>query len=126
METLWGEIVPVPEENLRIVSGGEELEGGWRVDYTPGHASHHVSYLHEPTGTVFAGDTAGVRIGPGPVVPPTPPPDIDLDAWRRSIDLIESWRPERVAVTHFGAYDDVGAHLAELRERLAQVAEWAA
>jgi glyoxylase-like metal-dependent hydrolase (beta-lactamase superfamily II) len=125
MDRLWGAIVPVPEERLRVLPSTDQTIGDWRVAYTPGHASHHVSYLHEPTGTAFAGDTAGVRIGDGPVIPPTPPPDIDLDAWARSLDLIEDWQPERVAVTHFGAHEDVGAHLAEMRERLATAVEWA-
>jgi glyoxylase-like metal-dependent hydrolase (beta-lactamase superfamily II) len=126
MERLWGEIVPVPRDRLRVFgSGAEETAGDWRVAYTPGHASHHVAYLHEPSRTAFCGDVAGVRIGGGPVLAPTPPPDIDLDAWRRSIDLVEAWRPERLAVTHFGAFEDAAAHLAGLREMLATSAAWA-
>jgi glyoxylase-like metal-dependent hydrolase (beta-lactamase superfamily II) len=126
MDRLWGEIVPVPRDRLRVFgSDGEERVGDWRIAYTPGHASHHVSYLHAPTATVFAGDTAGVRIGSGPVLPPTPPPDIDLEQWARSIDLIAAWRPDRVAVTHFGAFDEVDRHLGELRDRLRDAAEWA-
>ena len=125
MERLWGEIVPVPSERLRILGSDEQRIGDWRVAYTPGHASHHVSYLHEPTGTAFTGDTAGVRIGGGPVLPPTPPPDIDLELWPRSLDLIAGWGPERLAVTHYGAFDEVGSHLAALREALAQMAQWA-
>jgi len=117
MARLWGDIVPVPAENVRILQGGEQ-QGGWRVAYTPGHAQHHVSYLHEDTGTVFAGDVAGVRIDGGPILPPTPPPDIDLEAWRASLDAIEAWAPERLAVTHFGTYADVDAHLGELRESI--------
>ena len=117
MARLWGEIVPVPPENVRILQGGEQ-RGGWRVAYTPGHAQHHVSYLHEDTGTVFAGDVAGVRIDGGPILPPTPPPDIDLEAWRASLDVIEAWGPECLAVTHFGIYADVDAHLGELRESI--------
>jgi glyoxylase-like metal-dependent hydrolase (beta-lactamase superfamily II) len=126
MERLWGEIVPVPQENLKILTGGESL-GDWRVAYTPGHASHHVSYLHEPTGTAFTGDTAGVRIPPdGPIMAPTPPPDIDLEAWPRSIDAIAAWRPERLAVTHFGLWEgDVPEHLAALREQLDRQVVWA-
>jgi glyoxylase-like metal-dependent hydrolase (beta-lactamase superfamily II) len=115
----------VPEQNLRVLSGGESI-GPWRVAYTPGHASHHVSYLHEPTGTAFTGDTAGVRIPTsGVVLAPTPPPDIDLEAWPRSMQLIADWRPERLAVTHFGVWDDVDAQLGELREMLARMTEWA-
>jgi glyoxylase-like metal-dependent hydrolase (beta-lactamase superfamily II) len=125
MDRLWGDIVPVPERNLRVLRGGETI-GDWRVEYTPGHASHHVSYLHEPTGTAFTGDTAGVRIPTsGVVLAPTPPPDIDLEAWPRSIDLIAGWRPERLAVTHFGAWEDVDEHLAALREMLERMASWA-
>ncbi len=117
MARLWGDMVPVPAENVRILQGGER-QGGWRVAYTPGHAQHHVSYLHEETGTVFTGDVAGVRIDGGPILPPTPPPDIDLEAWRASLDVLEDWAPERLAVTHFGIYEDVGEHLDELRDSI--------
>jgi glyoxylase-like metal-dependent hydrolase (beta-lactamase superfamily II) len=117
MGQLWGEVLPVPRERIRVLAGGETL-GPFRVAYTPGHASHHVSYLHEPTARAFTGDVTGVRIGRGHVLAPTPPPDIDLEAWRASLDLIERWSPRSLAVTHFGAYDDVAEHLAELREQL--------
>ena len=123
MDRLWGEIAPVPRENLHVLSGDEEEIGPWRVAYTPGHASHHVSYLHTPTATLFPGDTAGVRIpAEGPVFAPTPPPDIDFTAWHRSLDLLESWRPERVAVTHFGVWDDPAVQLAECRATLDRMA----
>jgi glyoxylase-like metal-dependent hydrolase (beta-lactamase superfamily II) len=119
---LWGEVVPVPEANLHVLTGGETVLGDYRVEYTPGHASHHVSYLHEPTGTAFVGDVAGVRIPPsGYVMAPTPPPDIDVEAWERSLDLIERWEPEALALTHFGRVDDVAPHLAGARERLHEV-----
>jgi glyoxylase-like metal-dependent hydrolase (beta-lactamase superfamily II) len=124
MERLWGEVLPVPAERIRVLRGGESL-GPFHVAYTPGHASHHVSYLHEPTGRAFTGDVTGVRIGEGPVLAPTPPPDIDLDAWRASLDLIESWRPSSIAVTHFGSQDQVGQHLADLREQLERAAAMA-
>jgi len=117
MDRLWGEVSPVPEERMRVLRGGERV-ADMRVAYTPGHASHHVAYLHEASGYAFAGDVAGVRIGTGPVLAPTPPPDIDLDAWRASISLLEDWAPRRLVPTHFGAYEDVAAHLAELREEL--------
>ncbi|HEY2572069.1 MAG TPA: hypothetical protein VGI27_11370, partial [Solirubrobacteraceae bacterium] len=87
---------------------------------------HHVSYLHEPTRRAFTGDVAGVRIGDGPLLAPTPPPDIDLQAWRASLDTIEAWRPSSLAVTHFGAFDDVAEHLAALRAHLDEVEAWAA
>jgi glyoxylase-like metal-dependent hydrolase (beta-lactamase superfamily II) len=94
-----------------------------RVAYTPGHASHHVCYLHEDSGTAFVGDVAAVRIpGSDLVVPPTPPPDIDLEAWEDSIGIVESWRPERLALTHFGPVEEPAQHLAVVRERLREEA----
>ena len=124
MGRLWGEVLPVPAERVRVLRGGESL-GDFRVGYTPGHASHHVSYLHEPSGYAFTGDVTGVRIDGACVLAPTPPPDIDVRAWRASLELIEAWRPRRLAVTHFGAYDDVEAHVAALREQLARAQELA-
>ncbi|HWM55035.1 MAG TPA: MBL fold metallo-hydrolase [Solirubrobacterales bacterium] len=125
MERLWGEIVPVPEENVRPLSGGERMLG-MRVAYTPGHASHHVSYLHEESGTAFVGDVAAVRIPPsGLIVPPTPPPDIDIETWQDSIGIVEGWAPERLALTHFGQVDEPAAHLAQVRERLREEADLA-
>jgi glyoxylase-like metal-dependent hydrolase (beta-lactamase superfamily II) len=121
MEQLWGEMVPVPEANLHVLSGGETVRDDFEVAYTPGHASHHVSYLHE--GTAFVGDTAGVRITPDSLtIPPTPPPDIDLEAWHRSVGVIRAWAPGRLAFTHFGSAEDVGAQLDDLERRLD---EWA-
>jgi glyoxylase-like metal-dependent hydrolase (beta-lactamase superfamily II) len=116
-DRLWGEVVPVPEGSLRVLTGGERIEG-FRVEYTPGHASHHVCYLHEDTGTAFVGDVGGVRIAGGPTLPPTPPPDIDLEAWQASLDLVAGWAASRLACTHFGAYGDVSAQLDEVRAGL--------
>lgn len=125
METLWGEIVPIPEANVKPLAGGEDVLG-MRVAYTPGHASHHVCYLHEGTGTAFVGDVAAVRILPSElIVPPTPPPDIDVERWIESIEIVESWRPERLALTHFGAVDDPTRHLEHVRERLREEAQLA-
>jgi len=122
MERRWGEVLPVPAERLHVLVGGERV-GAFRVAYTPGHASHHVSYLHEPSGYAFTGDVTGVRIDGACVLAPTPPPDIDLEAWRASLELIESWRANRVAITHFGSYGDVDDHLLALRDELARVQE---
>ncbi len=122
---LWGEVVPIPEANLRVVRGGESQDG-WDVAYTPGHASHHVSYRHRGSGWVFAGDTAGVRLPPGALLlAPTPPPEFDLEAWRSSLDTIEAWEPQALAVTHFGEYMDVAEHLDRLREALTRWTELA-
>jgi glyoxylase-like metal-dependent hydrolase (beta-lactamase superfamily II) len=125
MGELWGEIVPVPASNVKVLSGDETVLG-MRVAYTPGHASHHVCYLHEESGTAFTGDVAAVRIPPSNlVVPPTPPPDIDVESWERSIGIVEAWCPERLALTHFGAVEDPADHLATVRERLRQEAQLA-
>jgi glyoxylase-like metal-dependent hydrolase (beta-lactamase superfamily II) len=124
MQRLWGEVLPVPAERVRALSGGETI-GGLRVAYTPGHASHHVSYLHEPSGRAFTGDVTGVRIDGACVLAPTPPPDIDVRAWGDSLELIRSWRPRSLAVTHFGEYEDVEAQLAAVSEQLRRQQELA-
>jgi glyoxylase-like metal-dependent hydrolase (beta-lactamase superfamily II) len=123
MQRLWGEIVPVPEANVKVLSGGETVRG-MRVAYTPGHASHHVCYLHEDSGTAFVGDVAACRIPPSQLImPPTPPPDIDVEVWEESLDLVASWSPRRLALTHFGAVeDDVPGYLDMARSRLRQEA----
>ena len=114
-DDLWGELVPVPEENVRVV-GGEVV--GLACFPTPGHASHHVCFAHDD-GTLYAGDAAGVRIAPSRLVlPPTPPPDVDVGAWSATLDELERRAPKQLALVHFGVFDDVGRHLAELRERL--------
>jgi glyoxylase-like metal-dependent hydrolase (beta-lactamase superfamily II) len=117
MDRLWGEFLAVPEANIRVLTGGETIPGGWEVEYTPGHASHHVTYFRD--GTAFCGDVGGVRIAPGNFpMPPTPPPDIDVEAWHASLETIAGRRPERLAVTHFGGWEDVGFHLGEVSRRL--------
>jgi glyoxylase-like metal-dependent hydrolase (beta-lactamase superfamily II) len=114
-DTLWGELAPVPQENIQLV--GDRVVG-LECFPTPGHARHHVSYL-DGNGTLYAGDAAGVRILPGRfVLPPTPPPDFDLDTWNRTLDEIERRKPERLALIHFGVVDDPHRHLEELRARL--------
>jgi glyoxylase-like metal-dependent hydrolase (beta-lactamase superfamily II) len=125
MDRLWGVMRPVPERNLNVIAGGEHVhDGRFKVAYTPGHASHHVSYLNE--GTAYVGDVGGVRITPTSMtIPPTPPPDIDLPAWHESIALIRSWAPQRLAMTHFGSSDDVPAQLSELDARLDEWSELA-
>jgi glyoxylase-like metal-dependent hydrolase (beta-lactamase superfamily II) len=125
LEYLWGKIVPVPAANVTVLSGGENVHGV-RVAYTPGHASHHVCYLHEETGTAFVGDVAACRIPPSKLVmPPTPPPDIDIELWQESIGAVEAWRPERLALTHFGPIEEPAEHLATVRARLREEAELA-
>ena len=125
MERLWGEVLPVPAENLVALEGGESVEG-FRVAHAPGHASHHVVYLHEASGDAYVGDVAGVRIPPLEfTIPPTPPPDIDVEAWERSLDTVAALEPSRLCLTHFGPAEDPPAQLERVRERLRWLAELA-
>jgi glyoxylase-like metal-dependent hydrolase (beta-lactamase superfamily II) len=114
-DELWGELAPVPAGNVRPT--GERVVG-LECFPTPGHAAHHVSYLHED-GTLYAGDAAGVRIAPGRFVfAPTPPPELDLEAWKATLDEIERREPRALALIHFGLFDDVDRHLGALRETM--------
>ena len=114
-DELWGELAPVPEEAIEVV-GDKVLDlEAWP---TPGHASHHVSYL-AADGTCFAGDASGVKIPPSPFLAPvSPPPDIDLEAWERTLESIESRAPYRLCLPHFGVVEDPDIHVKEMRERL--------
>ena len=119
-DVLWGELAPVPRQNVHVV--GEHVLG---LDCfpSPGHASHHVCYL-DAAGTLYAGDAAGVRLEGGhSVLPPTPPPDIDIAAWEATLDEIERRDPSRLALIHFGVATDPVHHLDELRLRLLDWAE---
>ena len=127
MEGLWGEIAPVPAEQVGALAGGEELKFGDRelkVAYTPGHAWHHLSYFEPETEVAFVGDTAGIYGPRLPVVlPVTPPPDFDLEAWLDSIGRILTWQPSQIALTHFGTSPNPAEHLESLRQALI---DWAA
>jgi glyoxylase-like metal-dependent hydrolase (beta-lactamase superfamily II) len=122
MGRLWGEVRPVPAESIVALAGGERITASARdldVAYTPGHASHHVSYFSPDSGIAFVGDTAGIRVTPGGfVLPPTPPPDIDLEAWRGSLKRIESWGAGTLFLTHFGPSSPVAPHVRELADHL--------
>lgn len=123
MERLWGEVVPVDPERIQVLRGGEIVEG-MRVLYTPGHASHHVTYFHEDSGDAYVGDVAGVRLpGYDYTLPPTPPPEVDVEAWLRSIDDVAALEPERLCLTHFGPFDDVAEQLDRVRQSLCDRAE---
>src|SRR5215212_2667107 len=124
---LWGEVVSVPEENLRILEGGETgVEGAFDVEYTPGHASHHVSYFHPEAGWAFVGDMAGVVVPPNPyTLAPTPPPDIDVEVWERSLGVIGAWEPTTLALTHFGRVDHPPEQLERVRATLREQARLA-
>ncbi len=127
MGPLWGRVLPVPERNITALEGGERLHVAGRdfaVEYAPGHAYHHVVYFDGSDGTAYVGDVAGVRIPPSDFVrPPTPPPDIDVEEWQRTIDTVEQREPAQLALTHFGAVEDPGPHLAQMRTRLDDMAQ---
>jgi glyoxylase-like metal-dependent hydrolase (beta-lactamase superfamily II) len=114
-DALWGELAPVPEANVHVV-GDRVL--GLQCFPSPGHASHHVCYL-AGDGTLYAGDAVGVRIQPARhILPVSPPPDVDVEAWHRTIDEIEARRPERLALVHFGIVEEPAQHLERLRAQL--------
>jgi glyoxylase-like metal-dependent hydrolase (beta-lactamase superfamily II) len=125
MDQLWGEFAAVPAANVVALTGGERVDAGGRVldvAYTPGHASHHVSYFDSSSGVAFVGDVAGVCVLEGYVLPPTPPPDIDLEAWSVSVDRMLAWSPSTLFLTHFGPVTRVRPHLAELVDNLQRIA----
>lgn len=118
----FGTLDPVPKENIRPLDGGEVVDG-LRSAATPGHASHHLAFLHD-SGYAFVGDVAGVRLDSvGPVLLPTPPPDIDLELWATSVGLVSSWQPQALALSHFGLIEEPGPHLDEVRHDLKRQAK---
>ena len=126
MDAIWGAFQPVPASQVTALAGGERLEAGGtsiRVAYTPGHAKHHVSFLDERSGMAYVGDTGGLRIVGDYLLAPTPPPDIDIEAWQESLNLIDAWRPVSLFLTHFGSITPARAHLARFRTTLTQQAE---
>lgn len=126
MEQLWGAFLPVPAAQVTVLAGGERLDVAGtsiHVAYTPGHAKHHVSFLDEHAGTAYVGDTGGVRVSGDYLMAPTPPPDIDVEAWHASLDTIEQWQPVSLFLAHFGPVTPARAHLARFRDTLAGAAE---
>jgi glyoxylase-like metal-dependent hydrolase (beta-lactamase superfamily II) len=126
MDTLWGAFLPVPASQVTVLNGGERLPlagTSLNVAYTPGHAKHHVSYLDEHAGLAYVGDTAGVQVAGDYLIAPTPPPDIDIEAWQQSLDVIDAWQPVSLFLTHFGPVSPARAHLARFRTTVAAAAE---
>jgi glyoxylase-like metal-dependent hydrolase (beta-lactamase superfamily II) len=127
MDALWGPFLPAPASQVTALAGGETVEAGGRAlsaAYTPGHASHHLAWFDRDSRIAFVGDVAGLRVpGSAFVMPPTPPPDIDLDAWAASIDRVLAWHPDGLFLTHFGLVTTPAPHLQELLDRLRRYAE---
>lgn len=122
LDRLFGPFLPVPADRVVALAGGETLEAAGRpvtVAYTPGHASHHVSYFDRDSRIAFVGDAGGVALaGAAYVLPPTPPPDVDLEAWRESEARILAWEPDTLFLTHFGPFHGARQHFHELMSRL--------
>lgn len=127
MQELWGDVRPCPADRLRVVRDRDRLTLGDRVvevAYTPGHAIHHVSYFDRATGLTYVGDLAGERFHSGtPVIPTTPPPDIDLESWVTSIERVRAWEPSALILSHFGVFSDVENHLEQHGDALNSWAE---
>lgn len=123
-DSLLGDVIPVPEANLHTLEDGQRV-GRFLAAWTPGHANHHIAFLDEQSRWAYPGDVAGVRLAPGVVIPPTPPPDIDLEAWRNSLTVLDGWAPARLALPHFGLVEEPAPHLAQLREALDRHERWA-
>ncbi len=122
MERLWGEVAPVPAERITTLTGGEEVEG-LNVHYAPGHARHHVVYHDPVSGDAYTGDVAGVRVPPAELVAaPTPPPEIEVEAWRESLAMLRELEPSRICMTHFGATEAVDQQLDRVDEWLDEAA----
>ena len=122
MERLWGEVRPVDKSCMKIIEGGERLTAAGReleTAYTPGHASHHVSFFDPASRVAFVGDSAGICRADSPyVMPPTPPPDIDIEAWRVSAARILEWEPDTLFLTHFGPRHGARPHLESMFDNL--------
>lgn len=125
MEYLWGQMNGIDAAQIYTPSQGEKISVGsleltaW---HTPGHAVHHIAW--QLGDTLFTGDVAGVRIGKGIVVPPCPPPDIDLEAWENSIELMKTLPINTLRLTHFDKVTNIDAHLDQLKVILWDWANW--
>ena len=118
MDTLWGEVAPITAEQVVSLTDGETLHvAGHHLEviFTPGHASHHVAFADLKAGAMYTGDVGGIRMpGTDYVCAPTPPPDLDPDAWRASVERLRAVHARRLYLTHFGAVDDAPAHLDQI------------
>mgnify|MGYP001943165586 CR=1 FL=1 len=125
MERLWGAMEKIDGNLLMAPEHMEEISIGdktFKAIHSPGHAKHHIAWKLDDL--IFTGDVAGVKIGNGPVVPPCPPPDINLEDWNESIDIILGLKPEKLMLTHFGEITQIESHFTQLREMLSDWAYW--
>jgi glyoxylase-like metal-dependent hydrolase (beta-lactamase superfamily II) len=125
MDTLWGDMQAIAPENLQTIEDLAEIQIGnlrWKAWHTPGHAIHHIAWQLDET--IFTGDIAGVHIGKGPVIAPLPPPDIDLEQWQNSINLLKKINPKSFYLTHFDQVSDIKPHLEALEQNIYSLADW--
>ncbi len=125
MDELWGEMNGIPEDRLKVIDHLEEVKIGEHAFtslHTPGHAKHHIAWQLEDI--IFTGDVAGCKIANGPVVPPCPPPDINIEDWCHSIDLLMDRNPSSLVLTHFDEVEDVTEHMSDLKGILKDWSEW--
>jgi glyoxylase-like metal-dependent hydrolase (beta-lactamase superfamily II) len=132
MDRLWGEMQPIDALHLYAPEDEEIIQLGqmtFRAIYTPGHATHHIAWeVSDPTkpgdAAIFTGDVAGVKIDAGPVMPPCPPPDINIEDWQESLIKLRKSTANRLFLTHFGEVSDKDTHLNALEKRLVEWAHW--
>lgn len=129
MDRLWGEMRPIPETQLHAPEHGQTIRIGelsFTAWYTPGHAVHHIAWevKSDTDAIIFTGDVAGVKIGNGPVMPPCPPPDINVEDWQASLELLRTLQTKRLFLTHYGEVTEKAQHLQELETRLLHWANW--
>jgi len=125
MERLWGEMQPIDRELLVPIDDRQIFDIGgveFQAFYTPGHAVHHNAY--KLGDVVFTGDVAGVSIDNGPAVPPCPPPDIDIELWKNSIDTVLSLHPKTLYLAHFAKIEHPEEHLNNLKKMLDDWKNW--
>lgn len=125
-QRMYGEILPIPAERILQPAHGDEIDLAGRkilcLD-TPGHARHHLCFVDRKTGGIFSGDMFGLSyremdIGDRQFIfPTTTPVQFEPDAMHASIDLLLSYQPEAIYLTHYSrvtAIEAMGATLHRL------------
>ena len=122
---LYGEILPVPHHRARAMDDGESISlAGRKLEFrhTRGHADHHFCVWDEATRGWFSGDTFGLCYpwahfpGGDFLFPTTTPTQFDPQACLASLDLLASYGPRRMYLTHFGELEFAPGQVAALGE----------
>jgi glyoxylase-like metal-dependent hydrolase (beta-lactamase superfamily II) len=125
MDRLWGRMEAIEPDRIVALEDRQTVKVGdviMEAVHTPGHAIHHITFRLEDG--LFTGDVGGIRMGSGPVIPPLPPPDIDLEVWADSIARMRALGPKYIYATHFGIKDDAMAHFDSLEENIQRIWDW--